>query len=83
MYVLGSFFLIAVKRHTPFFFVAKFCRENLRTFFTDFFGLRSKIRTHFYSLDVCVPDPHIAYVMSNVVLLKIAKVCQCDNFLAF
>lgn len=30
-----------------------FCRENLRTFSADFFGLKSKIRRHFYFLDVC------------------------------
>ena len=34
-------------------FDAKFCRENLRTFSADYFGLKSKIRRHFYFLDVC------------------------------
>ena len=33
-------------------FVAKFCRENLRTFSADFFGLKSEVRRHFYFLDV-------------------------------
>ena len=33
-------------------FVAKFFRENLRTFSADFFGLKTKIRRHFYFLDV-------------------------------
>ena len=33
-------------------FDAKFCRENSRTFSTDFFGLKSKIRRNFYFLDV-------------------------------
>ena len=33
-------------------FDAKFCRENLRTFLADYFGLKSKIRRHFYFLDI-------------------------------
>ena len=33
-------------------FVAKFCRKNLRIFSADFFDLKSKIRRHFYFLDV-------------------------------
>ena len=35
-------------------FVAKFCRKNLRIFSADFFDLKSKIRRHFYFLDVCL-----------------------------
>ena len=33
-------------------FDAKLCRENLRTFSADHVGLKSKIRRHFYFLDV-------------------------------
>ena len=33
-------------------FDAKFCRENIPTFSADYFGLKSKIRRHFYFLDV-------------------------------
>ena len=36
-------------------FVAKFCRENLRTFSADFFDLKSKICRHLYFFwDVCL-----------------------------
>ena len=33
-------------------FDAKFCHENLRSFSADYVGLKSKIRRHFYFLDV-------------------------------
>ena len=39
---------------------AKFCRKNLRTFSADYFGLKSKIRRHFYFLDVCLAPPQLA-----------------------
>ena len=39
--------------------VAKFCRENLRTFSADFFGLKSEVRRHFYFLDVWPPSHRI------------------------
>ena len=62
-YVLGSFWHDAVKRPMHFLwkllnfydlctFVAKFCRENLRTFSPDFFGLKSKICRYFSFMDV-------------------------------
>ena len=35
-------------------FVAKFCREDLRTFSADFFGLKNGIRKLFCFLDVCI-----------------------------
>ena len=50
--------LFFVKRILNFYdlrtFDAKFCCENLRTFSADYFGLKSKIRRHFYFLDVCI-----------------------------
>ena len=47
-------------------FVAKFCREDLRTFSADFFGLKNGIRKLFCFLDVCKSVLQIASTVALV-----------------
>ena len=51
-YVLGSFWHNAAKRPIYALFLWKMI-ENLRTFSSNIFGLKSKFFRHFYFLDVC------------------------------
>ena len=55
-------------------FVAKFCRENLRIFSADFFDLKSKIRRHFYFLDVWGKESSCIAFFSLMILAKVEVV---------
>ena len=63
-------------------FVAKFCRENLRTFSADFFGLKSEVHRHFHFLDVWKSDNLIGII--DFLFCGEANVLQenLDTFLA-